>query len=367
MSYARDVSEKILKALSRYYNESNRLKISSAHLSGVSYDNIGDEGLSFLRDMSRDGKFSVYTTVNPMGADIYDNLFGIDDQFIIRQREIAESLLKLGAVESFTCTPFEYFNIPPPGSHVSWAESSAVVYANSFLDIATNKESSLSALSSAILGETIYSGLHYEYNRIPSVNFKIGSFADEVEAGLYAYRIAKLVDEPFSITTEAYLTSLMKKSFSGALGAIGNVSLFSINKPTPTSYQIGLDDVRSEFMELSTGESGEVIILGCPHWNHKEIESFVSMLGQKCLKKDCIIACYRGAYRKVMAHFSAKILNKKRIFFFKGACPIFSPLLKKLGVKTVVTNSVKAAHYYKLRGIRVNLKNLRRIIESEVE
>ncbi|MGQ9781684.1 MAG: aconitase X [Nitrososphaeria archaeon] len=367
MSYARDVSEKILRALSKYYNESRLLKISSAHLSGVSYDNIGDEGLSFLRDMSRDGKFAVYTTVNPMGADIYDNVFSIDEYFISRQREIAESLLKMGALESFTCTPFEYFNIPPSCSHVSWAESSAVVYANSFLNILTNKESALSALSSAILGKTIYSGLHHEYNRIPSRNFKIGRFADEIEAGLYAYQIAKLVEEPFSITLEDRMTSLMKKSFSSALGATGNVSFFKINMSAPISYKIGFDDIKREFVELSTEESGEMIILGCPHWNHNEIISFVSMLGQKCLKKDCLIACYKGAYQKVLEHFEAKILNKKRIFFFKGACPIFSPLLRKLGVRTIITNSVKAAHYYKLRGIKVSLKNLKEIIEVEAE
>jgi predicted aconitase len=367
MSYAKDASEKILKSLAKYYEETNRIKISSAHLSGVSYENIGDEGLYFLEQMSNNGKFSVYTTANPMGADIYDNTFGINEKFIEKQKAIAQIFIKLGAVESFTCTPFDYFPVPKPFSHVSWAESSAVVYGNAFLNLLTNKESSLSALAGAVLGETIFSGLHHQNNRIPQIGFKIGKIKNEVEAGLYAYHIAKSIEVPFSITSDEPMTSLMKKAFSGALGAVSNVSVFGLNQPTPNNQEIKPSDLEREQIELSPEESGEMIVLGCPHWNHNEIRGFLSKLGNKCLKKDCLIACYKGAYERTIEKTNVGKLNKKKIFFFKGACPIFSPLLKELGVKKVITNSVKAAHYYKLRGIEVSLKTMNEIIDKEAQ
>ncbi|MEM3872690.1 MAG: aconitase X, partial [Nitrososphaeria archaeon] len=84
-------------------------------------------------------------------------------------------------------------------------------------------------------------------------------------------------------------------------------------------------------------------------------------------KKDCIIACCKKAYESTIKIYDRKLLNKKRIYFFKGACPIFSPLLKEIGVSKVITNSVKAAHYYKYRGIKVNLRELNSIIETESE
>jgi len=367
MSYTTHTSERILNSLAKYYEVTNRIKISNVHLSGVSYENIGDEGLYFLKQMSINSKFSVYTTVNPMGADIHDNIFSINEKFIEKQKEIAKAFIKLGAVESFTCTPFDYFPVPKPFSHVSWAESSAVVYGNSFLNLFTNKESSLSALASAVLGETIYSGLHNQKNRIPQIGFKIGKIKNEVEAGLYAYHIAKSIDVPFSITIDAPMTSLMKKAFSGALGAVSNVSVFGLNQPTSDNKEIKPIDLKREKIELSSEEPGEMIVLGCPHWNHNEIGDFLLELGNKCLKKDCLIACYKGACERTVEKINIDKLNKKQIFFFKGACPIFSPLLKELGIKKVITNSVKAAHYYKLRGIQVSLRTVKEIIDQEAK
>jgi predicted aconitase len=80
-----------------------------------------------------------------------------------------------------------------------------------------------------------------------------------------------------------------------------------------------------------------------------------------------LIACYKGAYGRTIEKTNVGKLVKKKIFFFKGACPIFSPLLKELGVKKVITNSVKAAHYYKLRGIEVSLKTMNEIIDKEAQ
>jgi hypothetical protein len=367
MSNAISVSEKIIRALSKFYDESSRVRISSAHLSGVSYENIGEDGLDFLEDLSKDGKFSTYTTANPMGADIYSNDFGLDDTFIIKQRKIADALLRLGAQESFTCTPYDYFHVPPPYSHVAWAESSAVVYGNAFLGLLTNKESSLSALASAILGETIQSDLHYEKNRIPEVGYKIDELKNEVEAGLAAYYIAKLTKKPFSITINAEMTTLMKKSFSAALGAIGETVIFSVNKPTTENHEIRARDLMVEFKELSTEDSGDIIVLGCPHFNHNEIEDIVSGLGEKHFKKDCLVACYKGACQKTIDKYGIYALAKKKIVFFRGACPIFSPLIKDKGIESVITSSVKAAHYYRLRGIKVALKTINEIIKSEAE
>ena len=367
MTYSREVSERILKALSKFYDQPERISISSAHLSGVSYENIGEEGLYFLNEMSREGKVAVYTTANPMGADIYDNIFGINEEFIEKQRRIADTFLRLGVTDSFTCAPFDYFQMPVRNSHVAWAESSAVIYANSFLNIFTNKESALSALASAILGETVNSGLHIKKNRKPLIRFNLKEVKNEVDAGLYAYYISKLVDKPFSIKTNGTINSIMKKCFCGALGAVGNVSYFETNAFSTYDHTVEQKEIKKEFNELSTTNLGEIIILGCPHWNHNEIENFVSRLGQRSFKKDCLIACNKKAYDKLLTKFGKEVLNKKKIFFFKDACPIFSPLLKENGFKSIITDSVKAAHYYKLRDVRVNLKPIDKIIEEEAE
>jgi predicted aconitase len=369
-NFAENVANKILDALSKFYENDKRIKIVSAHISGISYENIGDSGLSFLNDIAKDGKFTVYTTVNPMGADIYNNAFSLSETFIAKQKEIAEIYLRMGAVDSFTCTPYDYFSLPKRGSHVSWAESSAVVYGNSFLKLFTNKESALSALASSILGETIYSDLHIKENRKITLAFKYKDEINELILGLLIYHIGREVEKPFAIKLYEKLSSLEKKASAAALGTISNVSLFSTNidgKEIKETSEIFKDDLRREYEELNTSEKGEAIILGCPHLNHTEILSLLKRMDGRHFKKDCIIACCREAYRNIIKFCDQSLLNKKRIFFFQNACPIFSPLLKTIGVKNIITNSVKAAHYYKYRGVGVNLKKLEDIIETESE
>ena len=40
-----------------------------AHISGVNYNTIGDEGMRFLEKFSTRVKFAIRTTINPMGYD----------------------------------------------------------------------------------------------------------------------------------------------------------------------------------------------------------------------------------------------------------------------------------------------------------
>jgi len=365
-----DVAQKILRALSKFYESNRRIKIVSAHISGVSYENIGDSGLLFLKDIAEKRRFSVYTTVNPMGADIYDNIFNLDEKFIEKQKEIAELYLRMGAIESFTCTPYDYFWLPERGTHVAWAESSAVVYSNSFLGLFTNKESALSALASAIVGETIYSGIHIEENRKCTLAFKYKDEVSELNLGLLTYHIGKRVEKPFIVRLPKTLSSLEKKALAAALGTVGNVSLFNTKgskKEVERVYEISEEDIKREYEELNTCEDGEVIILGCPHLSHSEIINFLRKVDGRRFKKDCIIACCKKAYEHTVRFYDQSLLNKKRIYFFKGACPIFSPLLKEIGANNVITNSVKAAHYYKYRGIKVKLNKLEEIIRNESE
>lgn len=59
----------------------------------------------------------------------------------------------MGATPSFTCTPYEVFDLPQKGKVVSFVESNAAVFSNSLLGLKTNKESALSALASSVTGK----------------------------------------------------------------------------------------------------------------------------------------------------------------------------------------------------------------------
>jgi predicted aconitase subunit 1 (EC 4.2.1.3) len=128
---------------------SRLIRIKHAHISGVSYENIGDVGLEFIEGLRGLGaRFSVPTSVNPVSYDVEDlsSIPGVtlERSYVEAQEAIARALRDMGADLVFTCTPY-YAGIPEVyelkvGDHVAWGESSAVAYANSVLGIRTNRE-----------------------------------------------------------------------------------------------------------------------------------------------------------------------------------------------------------------------------------
>ncbi len=63
----------------------------------------------------------------------------IPHSFQERQDNIASSYERMGATPSFTCTPYEVFDLPQKGKVVSFVESNAAVFSNSLLGLKTNK------------------------------------------------------------------------------------------------------------------------------------------------------------------------------------------------------------------------------------
>ena len=133
---------RILVATGEATNAEKLIPINWAHLSGVNYNTIGDSGEEFLRKISQDVKVKVKTTVNPMGFD-FDHISEfahIDNDFIEKQKSIRDSYVRMGVEPTFSCTPYDIYDLPNKGTQVSFAESNAAIFANSLGDLKTNKD-----------------------------------------------------------------------------------------------------------------------------------------------------------------------------------------------------------------------------------
>ncbi|HYZ49972.1 MAG TPA: aconitase X, partial [Nitrososphaeraceae archaeon] len=131
---------KILLAIGMATGAEKLVPIKWAHISGVNYNTIGDAGVEFLEKFSRGVKVAVKTTLNPMGFD-RNKPTNLPKIFTDQQMRIVGAYEKMGTTPSFTCIPYEIFDIPDRGSVVSFAESNAALYSNSVLGLMTNKES----------------------------------------------------------------------------------------------------------------------------------------------------------------------------------------------------------------------------------
>jgi len=213
--------------------------ISSAQIAGISYKNIGDPGLEFLEDVSREARVRVPAFMNPAGMDLERwRELGIPEEFAEKQLRVVEALRRMGVFKTLSCTPYLSGLLPRFGEHIAWAESSAVIYANSIIGARTNREGGPSALAAAVTGRTPYYGLHVEENREPTVGFKVeADVAGEYGMSVLAYLITKEVKKgvPYFEGLKGNADEL--KVFGATLAAFGGIALFHAKGITPEEVE----------------------------------------------------------------------------------------------------------------------------------
>jgi predicted aconitase len=356
---------KILLSIGKATNAEKLIPVEWVHLSGVNYNTIGDAGVEFLTKYSEEAEFVVPTTINPMGYDSHKQN-NLSSNFQKQQSNIAKAYEKMGSIPSFSCIPYELFQLPKSGHSVSFAESNAAVMANSVFGLRTNKESSLSALASAITGKAPYSDLRMDSTRDPKIRIKIDKeLKTELDYGVLGYFSGKSIKEscvsfgPDISNIDMYKT----KSLSAALGTSGACGMFSSRDTHDETISFGKEEEKSIIDELNTTDSGDVIALGSPQLGMYELELLSKMLAGKKFSKKCMIFCARSVSEKSCKSGIAKILENAGANIICDACTCLSPLLSREEYDGVITNSVKAAHYLnKSNGVSVCLKDLKSIV-----
>lgn len=339
------------------------IDIKHAHVSGISYYNIGDAGLNFIRHLYRSSvRTAVFSTLNPTGMDL-DNwmTMGIATEFADKQLEIVKMLTEMGFQSSFTCVPY-LLRPPREGEHLAWSESSAVGMANTYYGAYTNREAGTLALFSGLIGKTYYGGLHIEENRRPTTKVMLKGLekefaADDGVASAVGYILGERIDNGIPlIPLKVRPTFEAVKAYTAAAGASGNIALSYIENVTPgfTAYvkekleKIEIDAIEVKGLikeqELSLDE-GDLFFVGCPHATAEEIINIYEALrGCKKLKAQIVISTSRSIYEHLRKTGLIEKLLSLGVTVIKDTCPIVSPAFHSR-FKRVVTVSGKALFY----------------------
>ena len=346
------------------------IPIEWAHLSGVNYNTIGDAGKEFLSHLSQDAKFKVKTTVNPMGFD-FDSVshYNLDDKFIENQRSIKNSYEKMGVIPSYSCIPYEIFDIPKQGTHVSFAESNAAIYANSFSGLKTNKEGAFSALASALTGKSPCSDLRDDNVRNPNltIRMKVES-RDELTYGMLGYFAGKVAGSSVALSGVNDLDRRSCKSLCAGMGTSGACGMFTFGEEEGEKIDFDKNEMQKIHDELNTSEKGDLITLGSPQLGIEEISDLASMLKGRSFQKRCMIFCPRAIQGQIRDLGYANEIERAGGEILYDCCTCLSPLVDNKEVDSVVTNSVKGAYYLRTsNNVDVNLKSLKRIVEEETK
>ena len=222
-----------------------------------------------------------------------------------KQADYEKQLEKLGLMnkDAFTCTCYmdEVGNKPEKGEVLSWAESSAVVYANSVLGARCNRNSGIIDIMGSIVGFVPKFGLLTDEGRKATFVVKIET-TKKPEAQLLGSAIGMRVMEevPYIVGLDKWLgTSLddaactYLKDFGAATASNGAVGLYHIENLTPEAVESGkaliaenakeyvIDDVELErvYREYpviwkNKEAKPKLCFMGCPHMSLEQLKSW---------------------------------------------------------------------------------------------
>ena len=363
---------RILVATGEATNAEKLVPVNWAHLSGVNYNTIGDSGEEFLRKISQDIKVRVKTTVNPMGFD-FDHISEfdhIDDDFIEKQKSIRDSYIRMGVEPTFSCTPYDIYDLPEKGTQVSFAESNAAIFANSLGGLKTNKESAFSALASALTGKSPYSDFRKDETNYPlTIRMKLEN-PNELDFGLLGFFAGKVGDTSVTISGVSEPDRRSCKALCGGMGTSGTCAKFQFRDDTETSEKIdfGKEEMNKIYDELNTTDKGDLITLGSPQLGLQELSDLSNMLKGKSFQKRCMIFCSRAVQHQARSLEYTNEIERAGGEILSDCCTCLTPLIDTNETDAVTTNSVKGADYLKnSTGVDVNLKPLSKIIEDETK
>ncbi len=357
------------------------IPISHAHISGISVHNIGIEGVEFIEEMALKGaRVSVYTTANPCSLaylEKYRDAYG--EKLHELQQRVVRALSMIGVDNrSYTCVPY-VLRRPVIGEHLAWAESSAVIYANSILGARTNREGGPVALMAAIAGRTYYAGLHIDENRVPNVLVKVESDVDSIAmasaVGLY---IGEVISEIPLIQVRLVADPVMKdvliKSMLASIATTSSLAMVFLDGISPDlrrtrtgisqleKLSVDLKEVKHYFEESCSN----VLLLGCPHLTAAEIRAIISKVVSAEQLKKLGINKVMVAVPKLVEMTGSSLYNEISGYFTKhgieleflpAVCPVVSDL-RSVGLESVSTVHGKAWHYIpRLAGVKACLVN----------
>ncbi len=351
---ARSVISNVCKVL----GTNELISVSHAHISGISYFNIGDYGLKLIESLYLGGgKFSVFTTANPyavVNTDFRGRRF--HDDIVNKQFKIVKYLKLMGA-KAFTCAPY-FIREPKLGEHLAWAESNAVLLANSYYGAKTNREGGPSSLMAALIGRTCSLSIHKE-SVIPKVEFRVPKISNELEASVLGYLIGLKDPRNIPYIKNMSITDFeLLRSLLAALGASSSVPIAVLDTVTPLqAYRIlDINDRISisrqdliRFIKEHTYDSKHLpkdtlLIIGCPHLHSNAVNEILESI------KGVNLANY-SMELWVIIHTNPKLgskeltaLENRGIKILHSVCPVVTKL-NELGVEAVITNSCKALHY----------------------
>jgi predicted aconitase len=383
------VAMRIVAGMAEISSARRLIDVTGAHVDGGLFH--GRAGLDWAERLARAGAaVLVPTTLNVGSLDlIHPGLYRGDPATAKSARRLMDLYVAMGCRPTWTCAPYHSEARPRLGQQVAWAESNAIVFANSVLGARTNRYGDFMDICAALTGRVPDVGLHTDEGRRGQMLFSVNapSLMDEEEilcaaVGLVVGRrtrgaVPVIEGLPESVSEDGL------KALGAAAASTGSVALFHAVGITPEAPTLdaatgGRDVPPSEVSEaellaalrsLTTTDETRLnaVSVGTPHFSVSEFGRLVELLDGKHVHAD--VEFYASTSRTVRAEVRERgwleELEGAGVTVVVDTCTYITPILHSRGV--AMTNSAKWAYYAPANiGVRVVFGTLRECAVSAV-
>lgn len=329
------------------------VEITSAHVDSCLYH--GQVSLDFVhRLVELQAKVRVPTTLNVGSIDLVHPGLVRDENLAAAGRELMDAYVGLGCTPTFTCAPYQLPNRPGLGEHVAWAESNAIVFANSVLGARTDRYGDFLDVCAAITGRVPYAGLQTPEARRGTVVFDcrgLGEFT-ELTYPLLGHHIGSVAGAgiPVLVGIPKNVTEDSLKALGAAAASAGGVALFHVVGVTPEAptgfgelpVRI-VDDLQQVRRQLSApGSQLDAISVGTPHASYDECLRLAALVEGPPLKLPFYLSTSRATRDRLGD--TLRVLENAGVTVVVDTCTYVTAILQPTW-KRVMTNSGKWAHY----------------------
>ncbi|WP_395515414.1 cis-3-hydroxy-L-proline dehydratase [Pseudorhizobium flavum] len=354
----------IICAMAAQQGARELVKVSQAHIDGCIY--ASSANLLFAEKMAASGaRVRIPTTMNAISVD-YANWRSqqVPEAFGKPAQDLADAYVRMGCRPTYTCAPYLLASAPKAGECVAWAESNAVVFANSVLGARTEKHPDFLDLCIALTGRAPLAGVYLDENRKAGlvIDIELQPGSDDAFWPLVGYLAGQMSPDSIPLLrglAEGKPSMDDLKALCAAFGTTSASPMLHIDGVTPeaaSSAAAGLpqrritrEEMAAAWRELSAGpEQVDLVAVGSPHASLGECRALVAALGGRRCSPDVTVMVTAGhdVIRIAEEEGTLPLLREAGVTVLPDLCwcsisePVFPP-----AAKTVLTNSGKYAHY----------------------
>lgn len=355
---------RIICAMAAQQGAQGLVDVTQGHIDGCIY--ASPANLTFAEKMAEMGaRVRVPTTMNAISVDHANwREQGVPPAFGAPAARLADAYVRMGCRPTFTCSPYLLDSAPHAGEAIAWAESNAVIFANTVLGARTAKHPDFLDLCIAVTGRAPLSGVYLDRHREARrlIDVELPDQVDDAFWPLIGYLAGRAAPERIPL-----LRGLAKagpsrddlKALCAAFGTTSAAPMLHVEGVTPEADGAAADDadtvvitradMAAAWQRFNEGpEQVELVTIGSPHASLDECRGLAEALAGRRRLADVAVIVTAGqqVIREAEGDGTLARLQESGVQVLPDLCwcSISEPVFPTR-TRAVMTNSGKYAHY----------------------